>query len=77
MGALGFEILKWLIAGLSLTGVVLNIRHHRSCFLIWTATNASWVAIDLWHGIWSQATLQAAYCGLAVYGYRAWRKANA
>lgn len=68
------ESLKWATAAASLVGVVLNIRHDRRCFYIWTATNAAWTVIDASHGIWSQAVLQAMYCGLAVWGILAWKK---
>ncbi len=53
-----FELFKWSLAGLSLFGVVLNIRKRRECFYIWSFTNLSWAAVDAWHGIYSQAALQ-------------------
>jgi nicotinamide riboside transporter PnuC len=68
-----FEIFKWSVAALSLLGVVLNIRRQRACFFIWTATNAAWVVIDVYHGIWSQAALMTTYTGLAVWGIFAWK----
>lgn len=69
-----FEIFKWATAIASLIGVVLNIRHDRRCFYIWTVTNAAWSGIDVWHGVWAQAVLQATYCGLAVWGIYSWSK---
>jgi len=68
-----FEAFKWCIVALSLIGVVLNIRKRRECFYIWGFTNLAWTAIDLWHGIYSQAFLQAIYFGLAIWGIIAWR----
>jgi len=69
-----FELFKWLIAVLSLVGVVLNIHKRRECFYIWSFTNAAWASVDLYHGIWSQAFLQAVYFGLAIWGIVAWRQ---
>ena len=67
-------VLLWLTAIAALVGVVLNIRKHVACFWIWSMTNAVWVYADMVHGIYSQAALQAAYLGLAVYGIYAWTR---
>jgi nicotinamide riboside transporter PnuC len=69
-----FEIFKWLVAGASLVGVVLNIRRRRECFFVWAVTNASWTIVDVYHGISSQAALQAVYFCLALWGIVALRK---
>lgn len=69
-----FEIGKWALALLSLVGVVLNIKRRRECFIVWTVTNASWVAVDLWHGVLAQAALQAVYVVLAIWGFWHWRQ---
>ncbi len=69
-----FEIVKWLIAAMSLVGVVLNIKHDQRCFVIWFFTNASWAVIDLFHGVYAQAFLQSVYCCLSVWGWWSWRK---
>ena len=65
--------LHWLLAAASLVGVVLNIRRRRTCFAIWTVTNASWCVVDARAGLGSQAVLMAVYAGLAVWGFVAWR----
>lgn len=65
--------LHWLLALASLAGVVLNVRRRRESFAIWTCTNAAWCAIDAHAGLPAQATLMAAYTGLAVWGFVAWR----
>ena len=67
----------WLVSAASLAGVWLNIKKNRLCFPIWTATNASWAAVDWLHGLYAQAALMAVYCALAVYGTWAWRKEKA
>jgi nicotinamide riboside transporter PnuC len=69
-----FECFKWSVALLSIIGVILNIRRHRSCFYIWSFTNSSWVVVDLYHGVWSQAALCGVYVGLALWGIMAWRR---
>lgn len=70
----GFDVFKWLVAVLSLVGVVLNIRKRPECFAIWTGTNAAWVVVDVAHGVYPQAILQALYCLLSVWGLIEWRR---
>ena len=67
----------WLVSGLALVGVWLNIRKRPSCFAIWAFTNAAWTLIDLDHGLPAQAALQFVYFGLSVYGLREWTKRTA
>lgn len=66
--------MMWLLASASLLATVLNIKHRKECFAIWTVTNACWCVIDVMHGIYAQAFLQAVYCGLAIWGLVAWSK---
>ncbi len=69
-----FEAFKWTIALASVVGVVMNIRRMRACFYVWAATNAAWTVIDVYHGVWAQAALQAVYFGLAIWGIVAWKE---
>jgi len=68
------DLWHWPLVAGSLIGVVLNIRHDRRCFVVWTITNAIWCGVDWWAGIYSQAALQAVYCGLAVWGLIEWSR---
>lgn len=70
------QTVGWAITAMSLIGVVLNIHHKRSCFIIWGVTNFAWCVIDARHGIYSQAALQAVYLGLSFYGYRKWKEGS-
>jgi len=67
-------MLYWLTSIAALIGVWFNIKKHVSCFYIWTCTNAIWVYADIEHEIYSQATLQAVYFMLAIYGICTWSK---
>jgi nicotinamide riboside transporter PnuC len=64
--------LYWLTAAASLTGVWLNIRHHRACFAIWFCTNTVWATADATHDLLPQAFVQTIYVGLSIHGWRAW-----
>lgn len=63
----------WLLTGLSLVGVVLNIKRKKSCFIIWSFTNAAWALIDLYVGLYAQAALFAIYFVLAIWGFMVWK----
>jgi hypothetical protein len=69
-----FEVFKWAVALASLWGVWWNIRRDRRAFGVWLCTNSVWTAVDLYHGVYSQAALQAVYAGLSVYGLYRWKE---
>jgi len=69
--------LYWVTAGLSLLGTWLNVRRHRACFAIWTATNAVWIQASFSHGLPEKGTLHVAYLLLALYGAWHWRPRSA
>ncbi len=66
----------WALAGLSITGVILNIKRKRVCFLVWIAANLGWVVVNLAHGIYAEAFLFLVYTGLAVWGFIEWGRAE-
>tara|TARA_R110000824_G_scaffold399188_1_gene604230 strand:- start:1025 stop:1243 length:219 start_codon:yes stop_codon:yes gene_type:complete len=68
------SLFGWIVATLSVVGVVLNIYKSRWCFYIWTLTNFSWMMIDYNAGITSQSALNALYFLLAIWGIIKWRE---
>ncbi len=64
----------WAITALSIVGVILNIKKHKSCFIIWLFTNLSWMVYDFIIGAYAQSALFAVYAILAVYGLLEWTK---
>lgn len=62
----------WLVTVASIIGTVANIYQRRWCFGVWMGTNLAWAAFDAWIGAYAQATLQAVYAGLAVWGLVQW-----
>lgn len=67
------DVLTWGLTVLSIVGVVLNIKHRRSCFYVWALTNASWTVVDWWKGVYAQSALFLVYFVLALYGLWEWR----
>lgn len=62
----------WIITLLSITGVILNIRKHAACFVIWGITNTAWFVYDLRIGAYPQAAVFAVYLALSIYGLFKW-----
>lgn len=69
-----FDLFTYILTGLALIGVVLNIKKKIACFYIWLFTNASWAVVDFYKDIPAQGFLFVIYTGLAVYGIVEWKK---
>ena len=67
------EIIAWIMAAASITGVVLNIKKDRRCFLIWAVTNGGWCLYDFSIGAIAQAALFLVYFCLAIWGIYSWK----
>ncbi len=67
-----FDIIAWNLVILSIIGVVLNIYKNKICFIIWAITNFSWMVVDFYKDIYSQAALFGVYFLLAIFGLYKW-----
>lgn len=75
-------IMPWVLAALSLTGVVLNIYKKRTCFFIWVVTNSCWMCYDFYlashtegeisRGLYAQAFIFFIYFCLSIWGIIQW-----
>ena len=68
------QVMLWLVSVASLVGVVLNIRRHAACFVIWLATNTTWAIVDFTHGLHAQGALMCAYAALSLWGIVSWTR---
>jgi nicotinamide riboside transporter PnuC len=66
--------MTWLLTILSLTGVVLNVKKHRACFLFWLPANLGWAILAFQKHIPAAVVLFGVYAGLAVWGIIKWRR---
>lgn len=69
-----FEIIMWIISGISLLGTILNANRNRLGFYAWLVTNAFWTIVDFKNGIYAQSALFFAYFILAIVGLVQWKK---
>jgi len=64
--------LTWIVTGLAIVGVVLNIYKIKWCFVIWSVTNLSWAIVDFNARLFPQAWLFVVYFVLAIVGLYKW-----
>jgi len=68
------ELIGTTAAILAITGVVLNNRRLRLCFLLWLVSNSLTLIIHAQTGVWSLAARDAIFLILAVEGWIKWSK---
>ncbi|MFH1665898.1 MAG: nicotinamide mononucleotide transporter [Candidatus Omnitrophota bacterium] len=66
------EMMMWLLAGLSITGVILNVQKNPAGFALWMFTNACWAVIDFRKRLYAQSFLFVVYFFLALWGLFSW-----
>ena len=66
--------MTWLLTAACLLGSWLNARKLKSCFLIWIACNAGWLAFDIYNKNFARAALDIAQAAISVYGYVTWNE---
>jgi len=64
----------WMLAGLSIFGVVLNVHKDPAGFLVWMFTNACWAVIDFRKRLYAQSFLFVVYFFLALWGWISWAR---
>lgn len=72
-----FQIVTWFLFALSFTGVVLNVKKRKECFLVWGLGNTGWAFIDFQQGLPAQAAMFVVYLLTCFWGYSEWSKEEA
>lgn len=70
---LPIQTAAWSATALAVTGVWLNNRHRRVCFLVWLVSNMIFLALHASAGAWPLAARDAAFLLLSVHGWWLWR----
>ncbi len=66
--------MTWILVALSLAGIFLNVKMHRSCFAIWAVAYFFWMLVDWQHAIYPQAALCAVQFLLSANGLLKWKR---
>lgn len=68
-------LITWMLTGLSITGVILNIKRKQGMsYGLWSVTNIGWCIVDYQAGLSSQAMLFAVYFCLSLWGVWEWHQ---
>ncbi len=63
---------EWLLTALSIIGTLYNLQKRAAGWVIWTISNAGWIAAFAMKGLLAEATLFSVYLVLSVYGIFKW-----
>ena len=66
--------MTWIVTGIALIGVILNIQRKWYCFLFWLISNAYWCGHNYLIREHAQAVLFAAFWFLSLYGMYRWKR---
>ena len=67
------EFFAWILAFISIIGVILNIQKKPSGFIFYTVSNIGWVIINIRYEIYAQAFLFVVFTILSIYGWISWK----
>lgn len=68
------ELIGWAVTVVAVTGVVFNNHKKRACFYLWLASNATSAGLHINARMYSLATRDIIFFGLAIYGLILWSK---
>ena len=68
------ELLGTIATILAVSGVIMNNRRMRACFVVWMVSNAMSLGIHVHAGIWSFVARDAVFFVLAIEGLWLWSK---
>ena len=66
--------MNWIIVFIAFAGVILNIKKHWFCFLLWLISNGYWFVYNIRIGEFAQASIYGVFFILSIYGLFSWRK---
>lgn len=67
------ELIGTMTTILAVTGVVLNNRRKRACFMFWLVSNFMSMIIHAHTGVWSLAVRDLIFIVLAIEGWYLWK----
>jgi len=66
------ELHWWILSGLSVAGVILNVYQIKFCFWIWLFSNGCWIIYTYRKRTYPLVALFATYFILAIWGIIQW-----
>jgi hypothetical protein len=66
------KFMSWVIAYISIAGVIINIFKNPFCFVLWLLTNGFWCLFNIINKLYSQAFIFLIYFLLSIFGLIKW-----
>ncbi|MDR1628547.1 MAG: nicotinamide mononucleotide transporter [Oscillospiraceae bacterium] len=63
---------SWLLALLSITGTIFNIKKKVVCFYLWALGEVFWIIFDFRNGQYGRVFLDFVHLGMAFWGIHSW-----
>lgn len=70
-----FDI-TWILAVLSLSGNIFNVKKSVVCFYIWSIGEICWLMLDIHNGVFGRAFLDLTQLIFALWGIYEWQLKN-
>lgn len=67
-------VFSWVVMLVTIVGLFMNIKKNPWSFVILGICNTSWITIDIYLGVYSQAALMGVYLIFCWYGFVEWQK---
>ena len=71
------EAISWIILIITVCALFLSIKKNKYCWIVYFIADVSWIAINLFYGLYAQATMNVIFTIVCVYGWLEWRKDDA
>ena len=68
------KIFSYVLAAVSITGTILNVKKIKYCFYIWAFTNTAWIVYDVYMHTWGRVPVDVINLIIAVWGIFSWSK---
>jgi nicotinamide riboside transporter PnuC len=67
-------MIDWIVAVMSIAGVITNILKNKWCFVLWFISNVAWIIIDIQKEMYAQAAVFFVYAVTCIWGFIQWSK---
>ncbi|MDR1364783.1 MAG: nicotinamide mononucleotide transporter [Oscillospiraceae bacterium] len=64
---------SWLLAMLSITGTIFNVKKKVICFYLWAIGEVFWIMLDFKNSCYGRVFLDTVHFGMAVWGIYDWQ----
>lgn len=68
-----FEIISWLMTGVTIIGTILNAYQKKVGFVFWLVSNIFWIGVNIHAELYAQTAIYIFNSIMCVVGIRQWK----